>query len=232
MKKAIVGKKLGMTQLFDKAGKVIPVTVVEAGPCVVVQKKTVDNDGYESVQLGYGEVTEKHLTKALKGHFAKADVAAKKYLREFRLDDCSILNLGDIVKADAFEVGEKVDVVAKSKGHGYAGTIKRYGFGRLRETHGSGPVGRHIGSLGACSDPSRVMKGKKLPGHMGVVRTTVQNLEVVKIDPENNLIAIKGAIPGPKGAVVSIQAAVKKQKIKNTTAQSISKNPQKASARK
>ena len=168
----------------------------------------------------------------LKGHFAKADVAAKKYLREFRLDDCSILNVGDIVKADAFEVGEKVDVVAKSKGHGYAGTIKRYGFGRLRETHGSGPVGRHIGSLGACSDPSRVMKGKKLPGHMGVVRTTVQNLEVVKIDPENNLIAIKGAIPGPKGAVVSIQAAVKKQKIKNTTAQSISKNPQKASARK
>ena len=232
MKKAIVGKKLGMTQLFDKAGKVIPVTVVEAGPCVVVQKKTVDNDGYESVQLGYGEVTEKHLTKALKGHFAKADVAAKKYLREFRLDDCSILNVGDIVKADAFEVGEKVDVVAKSKGHGYAGTIKRYGLGRLRETHGSGPVGRHIGSLGACSDPSRVMKGKKLPGHMGVVRTTVQNLEVVKIDPENNLIAIKGAIPGPKGAIVSVMAAVKKQKVKNTTAQTISKNPQKASARK
>ena len=232
MKKAIVGKKLGMTQLFDKAGKVIPVTVVEAGPCVVVQKKTVDNDGYESVQLGYGEVTEKHLTKALKGHFAKADVAAKKYLREFRLDDCSILNVGDIVKADAFEVGEKVDVVAKSKGHGYAGTIKRYVFGRLRETHGSGPVGRHIGSLGACSDPSRVMKGKKLPGHMGVVRTTVQNLEVVKIDPENNLIAIKGAIPGPKGAIVSVMAAVKKQKVKNTTAQTISKNPQKASARK
>ena len=232
MKKAIVGKKLGMTQLFDKAGKVIPVTVVEAGPCVVVQKKTVDNDGYESVQLGYGEVTEKHLTKALKGHFAKADVAAKKYLREFRLDDCSILNVGDIVKADAFEVGEKVDVVAKSKGHGDAGTIKRYGFGRLRETHGSGPVGRHIGSLGACSDPSRVMKGKKLPGHMGVVRTTVQNLEVVKIDPENNLIAIKGAIPGPKGAIVSVMAAVKKQKVKNTTAQTISKNPQKASARK
>ena len=231
MKKAIVGKKVGMTQLFDRAGKVIPVTVVEAGPCVVVQKKTLENDGYESVQLGYGEITEKHLTKALKGHFAKADVAAKKYLREFRLDDCSALNVGDIVKADAFVVGEKVDVAAKSKGHGYAGVIKRFGFGRLRETHGSGPVGRHQGSLGACSDPSRVMKGTKLPGHMGVVRTTVQNLEVVKIDPENNLIAIKGAIPGPKGAIVSVMAAVKKQKIKNTTAQTISKNPQKKSAR-
>ncbi len=231
MKKAIVGKKIGMTQLFDRAGKVIPVTVVEAGPCVVVQKKTLENDGYESVQIGYGEITEKHLTKALKGHFAKADVAAKKYLREFRLDDCSTVNVGDIIKADAFAIGEKVDVVAKSKGHGYAGTIKRYGFGRLRETHGSGPVGRHVGSLGNCSYPGRVFKGKKLPGHMGAVRTTVQNLEIVKIDPENNLIAIKGAIPGPKGAIVSVMAAVKKQKIKNTTAQTISKNPQKKSAR-
>ena len=231
MKKAIVGKKIGMTQLFDKTGKVIPVTVVEAGPCVVVQKKTLDNDGYESVQLGFGEITEKHLTKALKGHFAKADVAAKKYLREFRLDDCSAVNVGDIVKADAFEAGEKVDVTAKSKGHGYAGTIQRYGFGRLRETHGSGPVVRHIGSMGNCSYPGRVVKGKKLPGHMGVVRTTVQNLEIVKIDEENNLIAIKGAIPGPKGAIVSVMSCVKKQKIKNTTAQTISKNPQKKSAR-
>lgn len=231
MKKAIVGKKIGMTQLFDRAGKVIPVTVVEAGPCVVVQKKTLENDGYESVQIGYGEITEKHLTKAQKGHFAKADVAAKKYLREFRLDDCSIVNVGDIIKADAFAIGEKVDVTATSKGHGYAGTIKRYGFGRLRETHGSGPVGRHVGSLGNCSYPGRVMKGKKLPGHMGAERTTVQNLEIVKIDPENNLLAIKGAIPGPKGAIVSVMAAVKKQKIKNTTAQTISKNPQKKSAR-
>ena len=231
MKKAIVGKKIGMTQLFDRAGKVIPVTVVEAGPCVVVQKKTLENDGYESVQIGYGEITEKHLTKAQKGHFAKADVAAKKYLREFRLDDCSTVNVGDIIKADAFAIGEKVDVTATSKGHGYAGTIKRYGFGRLRETHGSGPVGRHVGSLGNCSYPGRVMKGKKLPGHMGAERTTVQNLEIVKIDPENNLLAIKGAIPGPKGAIVSVMAAVKKQKIKNTTAQTISKNPQKKSAR-
>ena len=230
--KAIIGKKVGMSQIFDENGKVIPVTVIEAGPCTVVQKKTAEKEGYAAVQLGFEDVAERKLTKPEMGHLNKAGVAPKKYLREFRLDDCSILNVGDIVKADAFEVGEKVDVVAKSKGHGYAGTIKRYGFGRLRETHGSGPVGRHIGSLGACSDPSRVMKGKKLPGHMGVVRTTVQNLEVVKIDPENNLIAIKGAIPGPKGAVVSIQAAVKKQKIKNTTAQSISKNPQKASARK
>ena len=231
MKKAIVGKKIGMTQLFDKSGKVIPVTVVEAGPCVVCQKKTLENDGYESVQLGYGEVSDKHLTKALKGHFAKADVAAKKYLREFRLDDCSTLNVGDIVKADTFAVGDKVDVCAKSKGHGYAGTIKRYGFGRLRESHGSGPVVRHIGSLGACSDPSRVMKGKKLPGHFGVERTTVQNLEVVKVDAENNLLAIKGAIPGPKGAIVNVMFAVKKQKIKNTAGQAVSKNPQKKSAR-
>lgn len=232
MKKALVGKKIGMTQLFDKAGKVIPVTVVEAGPCTVCQKKTLENDGYESVQLGFGEVSDKHLTKALKGHFAKADVAAKKYLREFRLDDCSALNVGDILKADTFSVGDKVDVTAKSKGHGYAGTIKRYGFGRLRETHGSGPVGRHVGSLGPSSDPSRVAKGKKLPGHFGVETTTVQNLEIVKVDPENNLLAIKGAIPGPKGAIVSVMFAIKKQKIKNTAAQGISKNPQKASARK
>ena len=231
MKKAIIGKKVGMTQLFDEAGKVIPVTVVEAGPCVVTQKKTTENDGYESVQIGYGEITEKHLTKPLKGHFAKADVAAKKYLREFRLDDCSSVNVGDIIKADAFVVGEKVDVTAKSKGHGYAGTIKRYGFKSLKATHGTGPVGRHIGSMGNCSDPGRVFKGTKLPGHFGVERTTVQNLEVVKIDAENNLIAIKGAIPGPKGAIVSVMAAVKKQKVKNTSV-SISKNPQKASARK
>ena len=231
MKKAIIGKKIGMTQLFDQAGKVIPVTVVEAGPCVVVQKKTLENDGYESVQIGYGEITEKHLTKPLKGHFAKADVAAKKFLREFRLDDCSAVNVGDIIKVDTFEVGEKVDVTAKSKGHGYAGTTKRYGFKGMRATHGVGPIHRHIGSMGNCSDPGRVFKGTKLPGHFGVERTTVQNLEVVKIDAENNLIAIKGAIPGPKGAIVSVMAAVKKQKVKNTSV-SISKNPQKASARK
>lgn len=230
MKKAIVGKKIGMTQLFDEKGKVIPVTVVEAGPCVVVQKKTLDNDGYESVQIGFGEITEKHLNKPLKGHFAKADVAAKKYLREFRLEDCSTLAVGDIIKADTFQVGDKVDVAGKSKGRGYAGTIKRYGFSRLRETHGSGPVGRHAGSMGSSSDPSRVLKGKKLPGHMGVVRTTIKNLEIVKIDNDNNLIAIKGAIPGPKGAVVSIINTAKIVKARNT-AITISTNPQKKSGR-
>ncbi len=209
MQKCIVGKKIGMTQLFDENGKVIPVTVVEAGPCVVVQKKTTENDGYEAVQIGFGDISDKAVNKPRKGHFAKAGVANKRELREFRLADCSVLSVGDIIKADPFEVGDAIDVVGISKGKGYAGTIKRYNFGRLKETHGSGPVARHQGSLGACSDPSRVMKGKKLPGHLGAERVTVQNLEIVKIDAENNLIAIKGAIPGPKGGVVSICDSVK-----------------------
>lgn len=209
MQKCIVGKKIGMTQLFDENGKVIPVTVVEAGPCVVVQKKTTENDGYEAVQLGFGEISDKAVNKPRKGHFAKADVAVKRELREFRLADCSSLNVGDIIKADTFAVGDAVDVVGTSKGKGYAGTIKRYNFGRLKETHGSGPVARHQGSLGPCSDPSRVFKGKKLPGHLGAERVTVQNLQVVKIDVENNLIAIKGAIPGAKGGVVTICDSVK-----------------------
>jgi len=209
MKKCIVGKKIGMTQLFDENGHVIPVTVVEAGPCVVAQKKTAENDGYESVQLGFGEISDKHINKPNKGHFAKADVAVKKYLREFRLDDCSALSVGDIVKAETFAVGDKVDVCGKSKGHGYSGTIKRYGFSRMRMSHGTGPNARHIGSMGNCSDPGRVPKGKKLPGHYGCVRSTVQNLEVVKIDNENNLIAVKGAIPGPKGGIVTIIDSVK-----------------------
>lgn len=209
MKKGIIGRKIGMTQIFDENGKVIPVTVVEAGPCVVVQKKTQQNDGYDAIQLGFGDVRPQKLVKPLKGHFEKADVAAKKFLREFRMDDCSGYSVGDIIKADTFEVGDAIDVVGISKGKGYAGTIKRYNFGRLKETHGSGPVARHQGSLGACSDPSRVMKGKKLPGHLGAERVTVQNLEIVKIDAENNLIAIKGAIPGPKGGVVSICDSVK-----------------------
>ena len=209
MHKCIVGKKIGMTQLFDENGKVIPVTVVEAGPCVVVQKKTTENDGYEAVQIGFGDISDKAVNKPRKGHFAKAGVANKRELREFRLADCSVLSVGDIIKADTFEVGDAIDVVGISKGKGYAGTIKRYNFGRLKETHGSGPVARHQGSLGACSDPSRVMKGKKLPGHLGAERVTVQNLEIVKIDAENNLIAIKGAIPGPKGGVVSICDSVK-----------------------
>ena len=209
MQKCIVGKKIGMTQLFDEAGRVIPVTVIEAGPCVVVQKKTTENDGYEAVQLGFGEISDKAVNKPRKGHFAKADVAVKRELREFRLADCSSLNVGDIIKADTFAVGDAVDVVGTSKGKGYAGTIKRYNFGRLKETHGSGPVARHQGSLGPCSDPSRVFQGKKLPGHLGAERVTVQNLQVVKIDVENNLIAIKGAIPGAKGGVVTICDSVK-----------------------
>ncbi len=209
MQKCIVGKKIGMTQLFDESGKVIPVTVVEAGPCVVVQKKTIENDGYEAVQIGFGDVSDKALNKPLMGHFAKADVAKKKELREFRLDDCSALNVGDIIKADTFAVGDAIDVIGTSKGKGYAGTIKRFGNARLKETHGSGPVGRHAGSNGACSSPSRVYKGKGLPGHMGAERVTIQNLEVVKVDAENNLIAIKGAVPGAKGGLVCIVDSVK-----------------------
>ena len=209
MQKSIVGKKIGMTQLFDESGKMIPVTVVEAGPCVVVQKKTTENDGYEAVQLGFGDISEKAVNKPLKGHFAKAGVALKRVLREFRLDDCSALSVGDIIKADTFAVGDAVDVAGVSKGKGYAGTIKRFGNHRLKETHGSGPVARHAGSNGACSSPSRVFKGKGLPGHMGAENVTVQNLSIVKIDAENNLIAIRGAIPGAKGGVVFITDSVK-----------------------
>ena len=209
MQKCIVGKKIGMTQIFDENGKMIPVTVVEAGPCVVVQKKTVENDGYEAVQIGYGDCSEKALSKPEKGHFAKAGTALKRHLREFRLDDCSALNVGDIIKADVFAAGDAVDVVGTSKGKGYAGTIKRFGNHRLKETHGSGPVGRHAGSNGSTSTPSRVYKGKGLPGHMGDERVTVQNLAVVKVDAENNLIAIKGAIPGAKGGLVCITDSVK-----------------------
>lgn len=209
MQKCILGKKIGMTQLFDENGKMIPVTVVEAGPCVVVQKKTTENDGYTAVQLGYGDISDKGVNKPRKGHFAKADVANKRFLREFRLDDCSTLDVGAILKADTFSVGDAIDVVGTSKGKGYAGTIKRYHFSRLKETHGSGPVARHQGSLGACSDPSKVVKGKKLPGHMGSERVTVQNLEIVKVDAENNLIAIRGAVPGAKGGLVCITDSVK-----------------------
>ncbi len=209
MQKCIIGKKIGMTQLFDEKGTFIPVTVIEAGPCVVVQKKTIENDGYESVQIGYGAIADKNVNKPMKGHFAKADVAAKRTLREFRLDDCSTLNVGDIIKADTFEIGDKIDVAGTSKGKGYAGTIKRWNNRSLKETHGTGPVHRHAGSMGACSDPSRVMKGKKLPGHLGAERVTVQNLEVVKIDAENNLIAIKGAVPGPKNGTVYLVDSVK-----------------------
>ena len=210
MQKAIIGKKVGMTQIFDDKGNVIPVTVIEAGPCTVVQKKTVENDGYAAVQFGFGEVSVKRVTKPLKGHFDKADVAPKKTLREFRFDNCDAFNVGDIVKADAFAAGDHVDVVGTSKGKGYAGAIKRWNFHRLKETHGSGPVARHAGSQGACSSPSRVFKGMKGAGHLGAERVTVQNLTVVKVDAENNLIAVKGAVPGPRDSVVTLSESVKK----------------------
>ncbi len=208
MEKCIIGKKIGMTQLFDENGNIVPVTVVEAGPCVVVQRKTTENDGYEAVQIGFGAVSDKRLTKALRGHFAKADVAAKRVLREFRLSQIALV-VGDIIKADTFAPGDKVDVCGTSKGKGYAGTIKRWHNHRLKETHGSGPVHRHAGSNGACSSPSRVFKGKRLPGHMGSERVTVQNLDIVKVDAENNLIAIRGAVPGPKNGIVYITDSVK-----------------------
>lgn len=210
MQKGLIGKKIGMTQLFDESGKVIPVTVVEVGPCVVVQKKTTENDGYEAVQVGFGDVKVQRVNKPQAGHFKKADVAPKKVLKEFRLADTSALNVGDILKADVFAVGDRVDVVGTSKGKGTAGAIKRWNFSRLKESHGTGPVARHAGSLGACSDPSRVYKGKKLAGHLGAERVTVQNLDIVKVDAENNLIAIKGAIPGPKGGIVVLADTVKK----------------------
>lgn len=230
MQKAIIGKKIGMTQIFDEKGNVIPVTVVEAGPCVVAQIKTVENDGYEAIQLGFSDVKLKiqngtgkgkrvrsdkfkdqpvNITMPLLGHFKKADVAPKRTLREFRVADISAYSVGDIVKADAFAEGDKIDVTGKSKGKGYAGVIKRWNFQRLKETHGSGPVARHGGSMGACSTPSRVWKGKKMAGHLGAERVTVQNLQVVKIDAENNLIAIKGAVPGPNGGTVTIRDSVK-----------------------
>lgn len=209
MKKGLIGKKIGMTQLFDENGKVIPVTVVEAGPCVVVQKKTTENDGYNAIQVGYGDVKIQRVNKPEAGHFKKADVAPKKVLREFRLEDTEALNVGDTLKADVFAAGDRIDVVGTSKGKGTAGAIKRWNFSRLKETHGTGPVARHAGSLGACSDPSRVYKGKKLAGHLGAERVTIQNLDVVKVDVENNLIAIKGAIPGPKGGIVVLADTVK-----------------------
>ena len=209
MQKAIIGKKIGMTQIFDENGKVIPVTVVEAGPCTIVQKKTVENDGYAAVQMGYGDVKPQRLNKPEKGHFAKADVAPKKTLKEFRLDNSDALNVGDVVKADTFAVGDSVDVSGTSKGKGFAGAIKRHNQHRLKETHGTGPVHRQAGSMGACSSPSRIYKGKGMAGHMGAENVTVQNLVVVKVDVENNLIAVRGAVPGPKGGVVTIVNAVK-----------------------
>ena len=209
MKKGLIGKKIGMTQIFEEAGNVVPVTVVEAGPCTVTQIKTMENDGYEAIQVGFGDVKVSRVNKPMKGHFDKADVAPKKTLKEFRLDSIDGIEVGNILKADTFEVGEVVDVKGTSKGHGTAGAIKRWNFSRLRMTHGTGPNHRHAGSLGACSSPSRVFKGKKMAGHYGHETVTVQNLKIAKVDAENNLIAIKGAIPGPKGGIVVIADAVK-----------------------
>ena len=227
--KAIIGKKVGMSQIFDENGRVIPVTVIEAGPCTVVQKKTSEKEGYNAVQLGYEDVPERKLNKPEMGHLNKAGVSPKKHLREFDLDNAAELNIGDIVKADTFKVGDFVDVTGTSKGHGYAGVVKRYGAGRTPMSHGGGPVHRHAGSMGVI-DPAHIFKGKIGAGHMGVDQVTVQNLSVVKVDPELNMLVVCGAIPGPKGGLVTIKSTVKVHKVKQAGAD-ISKNPQKASAR-
>ena len=209
MEKGIIGRKIGMTQLFAEDGSVVPVTVLEVGPCAVVQKKTVENDGYAAVQLGFEDVREKLVVKPVKGHFNKAQVAYKRVLREFKLDNGDALNVGDIIKADVFVAGDKVDVTGISKGKGFQGTIKRHGYHTGPMAHGSG-YHRHQGSMGANTDPSRVMKGKGMPGHMGSEQVTIQNLNVVKVDAENNLIAIKGAVPGPNGGLIVVKSAIKK----------------------
>ena len=208
MKKGIIGRKIGMTQIFDEVGNAIPVTVIEAGPCVVAQKKTAEKDGYNAIQLGFKDAKEKHLTKAEIGHFAKAGVANKRHLKEFRLDDCSALNTGDTVSVDTFAAGDKVDVTGITKGHGYTGAIKRWNLHKLRMTHGVGPVHRQSGSMGVI-DPARIFKNKKMAGQWGNEQVTVLNLKVVKIDSEKNLIAIKGAIPGAKDGIVFIRDSVK-----------------------
>ena len=209
MTKGIIGKKIGMTQIFDEKGNVIPVTVIEAGPCVVAQKKTVENDGYDAVQLGFVDAKEKHLTKAEKGHYNKAGVSLKRHLKEFRLDDCSAINVGDVITADTFAAGEKVDVTGMTKGRGFTGCVKRWNNHILRMTHGTGPIHRQPGSMGSISDPSRIFKNKKMPGQYGNEQVTVLNLKVVKIDSERNLIAVKGAIPGAKDGIVFVRDSIK-----------------------
>ena len=208
MKKGIIGKKIGMTQIFDEIGNVIPVTVIQAGPCVVAQKKTVETDGYNAVQLGFDAVKEKHMTKAEMGHFTKAGVEFKKHLKEFRLDDVSAINVGDVITADTFAAGDKVDITGMTKGRGYSGVIKRWNHHHLRMTHGTGPIHRQPGSMGVI-DPARIFKNKKMAGQYGNEQVTVLNLKVVKIDSEKNLIAVKGAIPGAKDGIVFIRDSVK-----------------------
>ena len=209
MKKGIIGKKLGMTQIFDENGLVIPVTVIEAGPCFVVQKKTTATDGYDAVQLGFEDLREKLVNKPMAGHFKKAGVSAKRHLKEFRLENAADMNVGDVVAADTFACGEKVDITGITKGHGYTGAVKRWGNHILRMTHGTGPIHRQVGSMGACSTPSRVYKNKKMAGQYGNEQVTVLNLEVVKIDAEKGLIAVKGAVPGARGGIVFIRDSVK-----------------------
>ena len=212
MKKCILGKKIGMTQIFTEDGIVIPVTVIEAGPCTVVQKKTVENDGYSSIKIGFVDVTEKKLNKPEKGQFAKIKVASKKYLREFRLEDVDKFEIGqDIKTGDVFQAGDKIDVSGISKGKGFQGTIKRYGQSGGPETHGS-MYHRRVGSMGSNTSPARVFKGKRLPGHMGVDKVTIQNLDVVRVDNERNLLLVKGAVPGPKGGLIFIKNTVKSGK--------------------
>ena len=208
MKKGIIGKKIGMTQIFDEKGNVIPVTIIEAGPCVVAQKKTVEHDGYDAVQLGFVDAKEKHITKAEKGHFEKAGVSFKRHLKEFRLDDCSAYNVGDVITADTFAAGEKVDVTGMTKGHGYTGCVKRWNHRILRMTHGTGPIHRQPGSMGSI-DPARIFKNHKMPGQYGNEQVTILNLKVVKIDSERNLIAVKGAIPGAKNGIVFVRDSIK-----------------------
>lgn len=208
MKKAILGKKIGMTQVFTEDGQLIPVSVIQAGPCQVVQKKTEEVDGYTAVQVGFEDKKERRANKPEKGHFQKANVPVKKYLKEFKLDNAAELNVGDELTVEQFADGDVLDVTGTSKGHGFAGTIKRWGTHRGPMTHGS-HYHRGPGSLGACSDPSRVFKGKKMPGHYGVVKVTIQNLDLVKIDKERNLLLVKGSIPGPKGGLVVVRNAVK-----------------------
>ena len=208
MNKGIIGKKIGMTQIFDETGNVIPVTVIQAGPCVVAQKKTTETDGYDAIQLGFVDAKEKHLTKAEKGHFEKAGVSYKRHLKEFRLDDVSAINVGDVITADTFAAGDKVDVTGITKGRGYTGCVKRWGHHILRMTHGTGPIHRQPGSMGVI-DPARIFKNKKMPGQYGNEQVTVLNLKVVKIDSEKNLIALKGAVPGAKDGIVFIRDSIK-----------------------
>lgn len=208
MKKGIIGKKLGMTQIFAENGAVIPVTVIEAGPCVVTQKKTTETDGYNAIQVGYEDVSAKHVNKPAKGHFEKAGVQAKKHLKEFRLEGTEY-NVGDVIAADTFAAGEKVDITGITKGHGYSGAVKRWGHHMLQATHGTGPIHRQVGSMGANSTPSRVFKNKKMAGQYGNEQVTVLNLEIVKVDAEKNLIAVKGAVPGAKNSIVVLRDSVK-----------------------